>query len=268
MTTTAFVHSVGGIDWYCEMYGDGPVVVLVPSGEGDCASFARVTTMLADRFTVLTFDMPGFSRTTAPAEPDDFTPLNAVDQIASLVRSLDIGRATFYGCSSGGVMVLGLIATQPDLVISGIVHEVAIDADYRFGTSRSLLAGLAALSDAEIIDRCRMIYRDLMNEDAAAWNALGPDYHARLARNYVTWVRHYVDYRGPLPAWGPADLTQRPIAWTIGGLTPAMTFFSNVQLTAGLGIDLGLLPCKHFPQVSIPEVLADHISRNAARHLP
>jgi hypothetical protein len=27
-----------------------------------------------------------------------------------------------------------------------------------------------------------------------------------------------------------------------------------------------LLPCKHFPQVSIPEVLVDHIGRCAARH--
>ena len=65
----------------------------------------------------------------------------------------------------------------------------------------------------------------------------------------------------------PADFTNRPLDWTIGGLTPAMTFFSNVQMAASLGISLNLLPCKHFPQVSIPDLLADHIRRSASRHL-
>jgi hypothetical protein len=46
-----------------------------------------------------------------------------------------------------------------------------------------------------------------------------------------------------------------------------MTFFSNVQLAASLGIPLGLLPGKHFPQVSIPDLLADHIRRSAS-HRP
>jgi hypothetical protein len=45
-----------------------------------------------------------------------------------------------------------------------------------------------------------------------------------------------------------------------------MTFFSNVQLTTSLGISIGLLPCKHFPQVSIPNLLADHIGRSTSRH--
>jgi hypothetical protein len=83
----------------------------------------------------------------------------------------------------------------------------------------------------------------------------------------VTWVRRYVSYQGPQPAYLPSDFSKRPLDWTIGGFTPAMTFFSNIQLTASLGIPLGLLPCKHFPQVSIPDVLADHIGRSASRYL-
>jgi hypothetical protein len=68
----------------------------------------------------------------------------------------------------------------------------------------------------------------------------------------VTWVRQYIGYAGPLPACGPADFIKRPLDWTLGGFTPVMTFFSNVQLAANLVIPLGLLPCKHFPQMSIP----------------
>jgi hypothetical protein len=60
--------------------------------------------------------------------------------------------------------------------------------------------------------------------------------------------------------------TNRPQDWTIGGFTPAMTFVSNLQRAASVGIPLGLLPCKHFPQVSIPDLLADHIRRSASHH--
>ena len=40
--------------------------MLVPSGEGDCGNFATVADALADEFTVLTFDIPGFSRSSVP----------------------------------------------------------------------------------------------------------------------------------------------------------------------------------------------------------
>jgi pimeloyl-ACP methyl ester carboxylesterase len=263
----SFMHQVDGIDWYCERQGHGPTVVLVPSGEGDCTPFASVVSQLADRFSVLTFDMPGFSRSSAPTDPHEFTPVDAADQIAALVQSLGIDRATFYGCSSGGAVVLLLIAGHPDLVANGIVHEVALNADYRNGNSESLLPALCSLTDSEIVEQCKMIFRELMNDDAAAWDALGADYHARLERNYVTWVRRYVSYQGPQPAYLPSDFTKRPLDWTIGGFTPAMTFFSNIQLAASLGIPLGMLPCKHFPQVSIPDVLAGHIGRSASRYL-
>jgi hypothetical protein len=44
-----------------------------------------------------------------------------------------------------------------------------------------------------------------MNDDLAAWEALGDEYHARLASNYVTWVRRYVAGELP-PPHSPEDL--------------------------------------------------------------
>src|SRR5215831_15209658 len=64
-----FRRRVESIDWYCELRGRGPTIVLIPSGEGDCGSFDRVATSLSGTFTVLTFDMPGFSRS---SEPENF----------------------------------------------------------------------------------------------------------------------------------------------------------------------------------------------------
>ena len=46
--------------------------------------------------------MPGFSRTSVPADPADFAGAKIGEQVAALVRSLDVANATFYGCSAGG----------------------------------------------------------------------------------------------------------------------------------------------------------------------
>jgi pimeloyl-ACP methyl ester carboxylesterase len=250
------MHQSGGIKWYCERRGKGPAIVLVPSGEGDCANFESVAAALADQFTVLSFDTPGFSRSTAPADPAQISVATLGDQVAALVRSLRIERATFYGCSSGGRAVLDLATRHPDLVRRAIVHEVATSA-------RGPLAELLALDDVSVVQACKHVFGSVMNENEAAWNALGEAYHKRLERNYVTWVRHYVATIDSGPQIDAAALTGRPITWTIGGLNPVAAFFSNVPLAFAARIPLGMLMCRHFPQVSMPNELAGHIRTQA-----
>ncbi|MGH3678658.1 MAG: alpha/beta fold hydrolase [Mycobacterium sp.] len=256
MTVRQFEHHTDGIDWYCEQRGDGPPIVLVPSGEGDCSSFEKVAAALADQFTVLTFDMPGFSRSTVRSPDFVSAPLLA-DQIAELVRSLGCHPATFYGCSSGGMAVLDLVVRHGALVQKAIVHEVA---DTRATT---LLGDLASQDDPTIVETCRYLFAYVMNDDAAAWEALGDEFHARLATNYVTWVRRYVA-PGVLVEHSSADLAGKPITWTIGGLSPAGSFLDNVVLATQAGLCVDALMCKHFPQVSAPDMLAQHVRTNAA----
>ena len=66
--------------------------MLIPSGEGDCGSFAKTAELLARQFTVLTFDTPGFSRTSPPPDPADISVAALGPQVAGLVRSLGIER--------------------------------------------------------------------------------------------------------------------------------------------------------------------------------
>ncbi|GIJ83181.1 hypothetical protein Asppvi_001700 [Aspergillus pseudoviridinutans] len=202
--------------------------------------------------------MPGMSRTVAPrACYQNVTPQLLAGQIIGLMDELSIPVATFYGCSSGGATVLALVANHPARVRSGIVHEVPF-------TLHPHLAALTSLSDAEIVAACRNIYFTGMNEDEAAFRELGSEYHSRLDRNYITWVRNYVTTISP--NLREEGLTKRPITWTIGALTPAGAFFENVKIACRCGIDIGLLPCMHFPQVSIPEKLALHIQEAAMKY--
>lgn len=262
MTVHSFYHDAADITWYCEQQGQGPTLVLIPSGEGDCANFAQTAQRLGQDFTVLTFDTPGFSRSSAPADAQALSLPGLSDQIAALLRSLDLGPVTVYGCSSGGRAVLDLVAHHADLVRNALVHEAALPSP----AIGAMLGPLVQLDDAGITAMCQDLFANLMNEDAEAWQALGPDYHARLARNYVTWVRRYI-----APGMGdpvdPAAIQSRPITWTIGALTERAVMQSNIDLAQAAGLDLGTLPCRHFPQVSIPDALAAHIKTATAPYL-
>jgi pimeloyl-ACP methyl ester carboxylesterase len=244
------------IDWYYELSGNGPTVVLIPSGEGDCGSFEKVAADLSRQFTVLTFDMPGFSRSSDPPDFASYSMGQAAREVAGLVQALEVGPATFYGCSSGAHVALTLAAEHPDVVRNVAIHEIPLSV-------RGDLGRWTTLDDAGIVRACQDLFRNQMNESAEAWDALGEAYHKRLERNYVTWVRRYVGQPRIFRPFAPEELRRRPVTWTIGGLSPAFMFFDNVVTAQAAGIPIGLLMCKHFPQVSIPDVLADHIGKVA-----
>ena len=248
-----------GIEWFVRQRGSGPDVVLIPSGEGDCSSFFKTQDLLSQHFTVTTFDMPGMSRTGAPASAlQDLDGNKLADQITQLLQDLSIRTATFYGCSSGAVVALSLVVDRPQMVRNAIVHEVPLEV-------MTEIEKLGRLDDRTITATCQHLFRHVMVEDPAAWDAIGPEYHGRLKHNYVKWARCYG------PAIGKnlygADFTMKPIDWTIGGLTEAQHFFHNVVIAVGAGIPVGLLPSRHFPQVTIPEELAQHITRKTEKYL-
>lgn len=236
-----FRRRVESIDWYCEQRGRGPTIVLIPSGEGDCGSFDRVAALLSRDFTVLTFDMPGFSRSSDPLDFANYSMTRAANEVAALVRTLGMAPATFYGCSSGGKIGLSLSVDHPDVVRNVTVHEVA---GVPSGESPvgDIVRKLANAGDEEIVRACKDLFRNQLNENAEAWDSLGEAFHARLERNYVTWVRRYVGHLGTAPT--PEELRGRPVVWTIGALTYAGSVSGNVVLAQAAGLRVGLLRCR------------------------
>jgi pimeloyl-ACP methyl ester carboxylesterase len=268
METKTFKHKACNIEWYCELRGRGPTIVLIPSGEGDCGSFAIVADALADEFTVLTFDMPGFSRSSTPPDFDKVTARVLADQIAGLVSSLNFTPATFYGCSSGGQAVLSLVVDHPDLVRNGIVHEAALAKDYAWPEmGADWRAQLNSLDDEGIVHACKDLFRNQMNHHPEAWDALGAHYHQRLEKNYVTWVRHYLKPGVLDRTYEEKELSRRPIAWSIGGFSQVWQRIGDLRVAQRANINVEIFKCRHFPQVETPAVLASHIREHAKQHV-
>jgi pimeloyl-ACP methyl ester carboxylesterase len=189
------------------------------------------------------------------------------EQVAALVSSLDLAPAGFYGCSSAGLTVLTLVAQYPTLVRNALVHEAALLKDSVPPEASAALFALNKCNDAEIVNQCKNLFRDQMNSNGEAWDALGEEYHQRLEKNYVTWVRHYLWEGLADRAFTAEDLARRPISWSVGGLTEAWIVPANLQVARRGKIDVQALPCKHFPQVEIPEVLTTRISSRTKAHL-
>jgi pimeloyl-ACP methyl ester carboxylesterase len=261
MQTSMLRHNASGIHWYCELRGSGPSVVLIPSGEGDCGSFAKVADELAKDFNVLTFDMPGFSRSSPPPDFGRVTADELADQVASLVTSLNLAPGAFYGCSSAGLAALSLVARHADVVRNAIVHEAALINDVPLPEVVEALSGMNNLDDVAIVGACKDLFRTKFISDGRAWDALGDEYHRRLEKNYVTWVRHYVWAGLANRTYSSEELTRRPIAWSIGGFSEVWFGVSNLRVAQRANLTVDILPCKHFPQVEVPGLLADRIRK-------
>lgn len=274
------IETSDGISWHIETFhpsnndtstkSANEYIVLIPSGEGDCHSLTAVAHLLSSNgpYHVLTFDMPGFSRTTAPPEAYvRVTPQQLAQQIIGLLDKLSIQRATFFGCSSGGCATLALCALYPLRTKCGIVHEVPLDCP-------EMLDKMRSLSDEEITAACQGLFahgfiEQEVNDGGKKWEALGAEYHARLAKNYVTWAKGYFNTTEPGArevASVPANLQKRPIFWTVGSLNPGAelgegAWKSNFEVAraAGLKVDVERLKCLHFPSVTVPENLVGWI---------
>ncbi|MFG2873860.1 alpha/beta fold hydrolase [Streptomyces sp. NPDC048337] len=108
---------VPGASLYHEVRGRGPTLLLLPGGGGDAAVFDGMADTLAERFTVVTMDPRGYSRShlDAPSPVDQRVEVQSEDAHRLLTRLTPPGeRAYVYGSSSGAIVALDLLARHPE----------------------------------------------------------------------------------------------------------------------------------------------------------
>ncbi|MFI9331611.1 alpha/beta fold hydrolase [Kitasatospora sp. NPDC052868] len=122
--TTALLDTAGARIHH-QVQGGGPVLLIAQSGEGDADRSADLVARLVDRYTVVTYDRRGLSR--SPLDRPGTTPTveEHADDVHRLLAALTDRPALMLGCSLGALIGLQLAHDHPGQLDTLIAHEPA-----------------------------------------------------------------------------------------------------------------------------------------------
>jgi pimeloyl-ACP methyl ester carboxylesterase len=122
---TDFVVS-NGARLYYEKQGTGQSLLFIAGSTGDAGNFTRAAALLADDFTVVTYDRRGNSRSERPKGWTTTSVAEQADDAAGMIQKLGLAPAVVFGASAGGPIALDLMTRHSRLVRAGILQDPAI----------------------------------------------------------------------------------------------------------------------------------------------
>lgn len=106
---------INGINMYYEIHGEGHPLVLIHGGGSTInTTFGRVLTTFAKNRQVIAVELQAHGRTSDRTKPLSFE--QDADDVAALLRHLQVTRADVFGFSNGGSTTLQLAIRHPQLV--------------------------------------------------------------------------------------------------------------------------------------------------------
>ena len=91
---------------------DGPVVLLIHGFASSLHTWDAWTSLMEDRFRIVSLDLPGFGLT-GPDPTGDYSDERSVTVLAALLDRLGIGKASVVGSSMGGRIAWRFAAAEP-----------------------------------------------------------------------------------------------------------------------------------------------------------
>jgi pimeloyl-ACP methyl ester carboxylesterase len=114
--------AVPGATLHYQVRGAGPVLLLICGGVYDADAFAPLAGALADRYTVVTYDRRGNSRSPLDGAPGPQRVEEHGDDAYRILR--EVGTPAYvFGNSSGAIIGLELVARHPEVVRALVAHE-------------------------------------------------------------------------------------------------------------------------------------------------
>jgi pimeloyl-ACP methyl ester carboxylesterase len=114
---------VPGACLYYEIRGSGSALLLISGGPTDADVYAGLAPVLADNYTIVTYDPRGNSRSTAESPAKDWGIDVHGDDAARLLDAIGKGPADVFGNSGGALVGLNLAARYPEKVRAVVAHE-------------------------------------------------------------------------------------------------------------------------------------------------
>ena len=211
--------AVNGTELYYEVRGAGPPLLCIMGASGDGGHFERFAELLADEFTVVTYDRRGTGRSPRPPDWVTTSPAEQADDAAALLEALGLAPAAVYGTSSGGTFALCVLVRHPGAVRGAILHEPVLarlydDPGAVAAQGRALVeAGLEAGGPPEALKRFFVLVGGEAN-----WEALDAELRERMLRTADTFLSIE---RGTFEGYLPTDDELAAIA------TPLMLLVSE-----------------------------------------
>lgn len=118
------IVEVPGAELYYHKEGVGPLLVVIPGGNGTAYMSERLSQSLATRFTVVTYDRRGFSRSRLEGPQNYDQRLETdTDDVQRLVEHVGDEKAILFGPSAGAVVALSTFARHPSIVERLVAYE-------------------------------------------------------------------------------------------------------------------------------------------------
>lgn len=143
--------SVPGADLYYEVRGDGPVLLISQSGEGDARRTDELVRRLEGEFTVVTYDRRGLSRSEIRDPSRSVTMATHADDAHRLLAEITSEPAHMLGCSLGAVIGLHLAVEHPEQLETLIAHEPV---------APWLLAAADRAAHLGELEHCQRVFRE------------------------------------------------------------------------------------------------------------
>lgn len=115
---------VGVVGQRChDVRGSGPLLLVSQSGEGDADRSTDLVDLLVDRWTVVTYDRRGLSRSTRDTAERPVTLARHADDVHRLLAELTDEPALMLGCSMGAAIGLHLAVSHPEQLDLLVAHD-------------------------------------------------------------------------------------------------------------------------------------------------
>jgi pimeloyl-ACP methyl ester carboxylesterase len=267
---------VPGASLYYEIQGSGPVLLMIPGGPADATIYAGIAPRLSDRYTVVTYDPRGLSRSQIDMVPED---QRIVEIMASdahhLLAAVGSEPAFVFGNSAGAIIGLDLVTRHPQQVQTLIAHEPpatpllpdgsALQAAFQgvYGTYRSLGIDPAWQQFLTLVDTPPTRQKSLTDAEPADGPQLAPiipemEEMAQMQRNLEFFFAHYlraiINYQPDIDALLTGS--SRVVA-AVGEMSAGqMAHRGAVGLAERLGTQAVVFPGGHGGFLTDPEAFA------------
>ncbi len=254
---------VPGATLHYEVHGTGPVLLLIPGGPADAGAFAPIRDELSDRYTVVTYDPRGLSRSPLDGEPEDTTAGTFADDARRLIEAVGGGPAYVLGSSGGALVGLELVSRYPEQVRTLVAHEPPLtrlldDADEHARVGREIHETYVREGVAPAMAKF-IASADLGGEPPQPPAGPTPEMVEAMARmqgNFDFFLGHMLL---PLGAYVPdlPRLRSLPVTVAVGEASEGqLAYRAAVELAGRLGKEPVVFPGDHGGFNSHPEAFA------------